>query len=179
MKTLLLISLILLTSCNLPTKKQKRTSGLTDPYFDDYISEFEDYCNYYTNQDCEVTTTINFVDTFKNSNALARCYNWENANITNEVLVKLSTWRDLDEVQRRVLIAHELGHCELNRGHNDAVYEVEGKHIPLSVMNTYLIYIDEDVYDAFMVELFTHDDSEIISYYNEKYSCDFCSSVLQ
>jgi hypothetical protein len=169
MKITTIILSFLLVSCNFPTKKQKRSTGPTDPYFDDYVSEFIDYCRYYTNTDCEVTTTINFVDTLEHDRAIAMCYDWANDNITNEVLVKKSTWGRLNEQQRRVVIAHELGHCELHRGHKETLYAIAGRELALSVMYHANIYVREEAYDAFMKELFTGDDSEIINYYNERY----------
>ena len=49
-----------------------------------------------------------------------------------KILIRTSTWEEMDELAREALIFHELGHCLLGRPHTSAV---DAHGIPLSMMS--------------------------------------------
>lgn len=53
---------------------------------------------------------------------------------TKTVRIDPTFWKTAVEVQRQELIFHELGHCILNRDHNNAQF---ADHCPKSIMNEY------------------------------------------
>ena len=94
----------------------------------------------------------------------------KDASGTSEILGLCTMWREDDEsypeikidrtdyallsnVRREALLFHELGHCLLNRVHDDDTYD-DGR--PKSLMNKYIIgeYYYSSYYDEYMRELF-------------------------
>ena len=52
------------------------------------------------------------------------------------VIVNAKWWQSASEGQREALVMHELGHCVLERGHNNAYNSISA---PESIMNAYLL----------------------------------------
>lgn len=72
------------------------------------------------------------------------------------IRISKSFWETASEANRQLEIYHELGHCILNREHDDAVIAENG-NIPRSIMNT--VEIDISVFlknqDYYFCELFS------------------------
>lgn len=131
-----IIILLLLSSCgkNIFHKdhihnpsKDPRKNAISDPAFDDYIASFEfDY-------DREIgDIPINFND-LKDQKA-GVCYTWSSGHA--EIEIDRSYWDTATENEKTAIIYHELGHCELGRGHFDAIRK-DG--CALSIMNWIVI----------------------------------------
>jgi hypothetical protein len=164
MRSLILISTFLLVSCQLKkeTIKQPSTHFFTESneIFDSYIEEFEDDCDVYDNFG-NVTTKINIVDKIpeKKDTIIGTCYHF--SNDYNEILIKKSYWISAGEMRRKQLIYHELGHCELERSHKDTSVELD-RIRPLSIMKSNAFLIPRELWDDYVVELFTSDDEELM-----------------
>jgi len=57
-------------------------------------------------------------------------------NAPNEIVIDNATWNSADQYEREALIFHELGHCAIDRQHEDAV---DNDGIPISLMYPSLI----------------------------------------
>jgi hypothetical protein len=73
------------------------------------------------------------------------------------ITIDESYWNSADEMSRKTLIFHELGHCVLRREHRTAI--TSGGY-PISLMNAYTVagVVYEAETDYYNQELFTHED---------------------
>lgn len=120
----------------------------TDAEFTPYVQEFEKYYN------DKVKTPIIFGDKFEKS-VIGVCIEY-NKHIK---IIKINPrfWNQADTYEREALVFHELGHCELNKDHNDAIFEITDNHfIPASLMRSNLL--DGNIYTTnrtyYIYELF-------------------------
>jgi uncharacterized lipoprotein YajG len=81
----------------------------------------------------QVTTEITFIKKLHHHSVLATCQRNQTKTIKKIKIVK-RTWKALSKKCRQVILLHELGHCELDRGHKNEVYN----DVPLSIMNSKL-----------------------------------------
>lgn len=76
-----------------------------------------------------------------------------------EILINETAWNEFSDVKKEILIFHELGHCALDREHDDSLYN----NYKTSLMNS--ILIDENLYynytNNYIDELFTSDKTDI------------------
>lgn len=106
--------------------------------------------------------TLRFVPTIKdeqqNGVILGVCY-FED----NDVEINRESWDSLSIEKREALVAHELGHCILDRDHEDSTDQLTGKK--LSLMNAYLISTTDFTtkYDYYMRELFSPKDKTLLA----------------
>lgn len=76
---------------------------------------------------------------------------------TPRIVLNTYYWQWLNDLDREQLVFHELGHCVLNRDHNDQwITAPDGNYIQASVMNAYdFEWWKYDLYhDFYMRELF-------------------------
>ena len=114
-----------------------RKFNKTNPIFTPYVQKF---VNKHIDIKGEPIQTSHIPINFDNleSTQIGVCYWWDDGK--REILIDSSEWAVMNECDKYLLIAHELGHCSsLNRKHYDKTY----KETPLSVMNTYHIGGDE------------------------------------
>ncbi len=148
----LFISLLvaLSTSCKKESKsdvvsgKTKTTSAVFAPYVASFLENLA-----LSGLNPNVSgLTVNFTTDLP-ANVLGSCTMGQKRVRINENL-----WSILSAAGREELVFHELGHCVLNRGHDNT--EIAG--IPVSIMNAYhlgpTIYADPTLYDGYMAELF-------------------------
>lgn len=154
----LLTILILLTSCGrvkpkdyVITPKSNKKFTISNEIFIPYYNTYEKETNVNP-----FHVTINFSNL--NDNIAGVCYSWNNGD--KEILIDIEYWNSYDELQREILIFHELGHCILNRKHKTDNY----KGYALSIMNPYVIYRDNyELYrNEYIIELLTHDHTDLI-----------------
>lgn len=133
-----LIPLLLLISCGKslpdflnikgsPVKKSK-----TDPAFSQFVESFSRQFN--------VGVKVPIV--FKNikSRYAGVCLKYSSGY--REIQINPTHWKNYSLEQREQLIYHELGHCVLNRGHNDKLMEAN-TNCPDSIMRSYMFSINE------------------------------------
>ena len=118
-----------------------------------YVHMFEqEAINHHTKVD-NSRLSIYFVEKLP-ENIIGYCQRYDDPR-RKEVVVSLQYWDGANAVDRWTLIAHELGHCDLNLMHRDdpKFYKVDNKP---HIMNSILIYtsdynhklIDEEFSDA-------------------------------
>jgi len=156
----LLLILLILASCGknelddlirINTEKDPRKTLTTDETFIKYIELFRQDHITFTGYNINLSKIpINF-GTIKKG-YLGVCFYYGKNGRWGEVKIDKSLWENLNEKEKELLINHELGHCALDRRHNDDTHE----NVPISLMNTYHIGNNYGKYTkAYLIELFT------------------------
>lgn len=123
-----------------------------------YVKEFESLYGKKT-ENISITFT-----SFLGSSVVGICQSYsKNGGWYKGKVIKLDRdyWNESSESLKEILVFHELGHCELERDHEDdlIVYTHDGKKVFMSksIMNSYIInetnYIENRTY--YVVELFS------------------------
>ena len=166
----LLVSLLsFITSCGEILEKlddikdrdgNKRQFETSNPVFNELANRFEAEGKAYLNQPSFSIgdIPINFGDT--EGTAVGVCFKYSNGQ--REIIIDQQRWETLPSI-REPLIYHELGHCRLNRGHDNSVTEDGFGNGKLSILNEILISGSqyETYRDAYVKELFTTDKADI------------------
>lgn len=85
-----------------------------DPQFAPYVAEFNKACGVPVG----ITIPMGFA---KLGNAAGECIEWRvGTRDYEEIAIDPRSWEQMNEAQRWMLVAHELGHCLLNRNHDDS-----------------------------------------------------------
>ncbi len=136
MKAYLLVSMLFLTACgqNMMAEKDPHPNPGTGPEFAVFVHQFEaDYGISIGN------FPIMFGD--QSGNVIGVCQMWSDGY--RQIQIDPGFWNNtnVSDARRKALIYHELGHCILNRGHDDAyIPSATYGSIPRSIMNSYLRY---------------------------------------
>jgi hypothetical protein len=191
MKWLLLIIGVLLTGCGLEHQlpgnlgREKRQPARWSKEFDPYVRGFMDFGRgrvhghdgkmhnvtderYTYNLVVEMGDKDEFAKTVAGSCSI---YFYDRNDETPEVQTRLvlinpTLWASAIDSERQALIWHELGHCVLMRGHDNAILEFtkngEQRNRKQTLMNEVLV--DNDTYQEFLgyyqTELFAVSDPE-------------------
>ena len=179
MKTLpLLLLLSLISGCGSPLFKKhviKHPKGVTrqfsttDATFTPFIEEFKKAHQKVFGQPNLISVShipINFGNP-ENEDYEGVCHIYFDK--TREILIRKDWWdryaNEKSQTHRRLMIFHELGHCYLDREHNNEKITVENDEYNLSLMSSVLIPSND--YKNFMsyydYELFKSDDSPLRS----------------
>jgi len=108
----------------------------TDPVFVKYINKFNIEMNMSTN----ISTTFKKMD----DKYAGICHSWSDGH--REITINKKYWDNYSDKQREQLIFHELGHCALNREHNDDTIMLNGTTCPDSVMRSKMFNLFEIAY---------------------------------
>ncbi len=171
MKVFKLVSSILMmsfaASCGITNHfdKVKKPAGYvrqfstTDETFNAYIKKFEDHAKIKTgNVNYKLNDIpINFGDT-ENERFVGVCFTYSDGK--KEVIIKADWWNKVPPSSRESLIFHELGHCALDREHNeDMIVNGKGEELRASIMHPSIVSAQaySEYYDGYVHELFTND----------------------
>lgn len=173
MKLIILLGVLLaLTSCGTggpldfihKGEGHKRQHSTTDPAFLAHIQAFEaEAATQLSEPDFKVgDIPINF-GIPSDPNFVGVCYTY--ANNQREVIIRKDWWERSNEKARQALIFHELGHCRLDRGHNDEVITEGNREIRLSIMHSRMVYLNDYAryQNEYHRELFTQQAQGILS----------------
>lgn len=119
------------------------------------VEKFEKWGKYMRGKDYkipEISISIGPMNDFNiglmSPNAIGVCYYFTNLRA---ILISEKFWNDASPTKREMVVFHELGHCALNRGHNDSL-SPWGEQISLmypslfnerQYLQNYRYYIDE------------------------------------
>lgn len=118
-----LIFLMVFTSC----------AGHTTPNMTNvttHIREFEKLCR------CKNFVPIYFSKL--KGNHVGECRWFKGLKLFRNIHLDEDYWEKSDEYEREALIFHELGHCVLDREHDDSIIFVDSGPRPKSLMNSFL-----------------------------------------
>lgn len=158
MKTIVLISFCLFfVGCS---DQPKRLFDTSDSEFDLYVDQFKSDFLRVTGHKIVIDTVINFSDNLSDDfNGACLMY----PNGKNEILISKKKWVWAPEVNRKSLIYHELGHCELGQLHRNYKASYKGFEIKGSLMNTHsrniLFENEPELNEIYLHELFYNDQS--------------------
>jgi hypothetical protein len=157
-----------LSSCGLISNFDHQEKGVgytrqftsTQSGFLSYVSTFENYAKIELNNPSFVVSDvpINFGDT-ENSEYVGVCFTYSNGD--KEIIIDKEWWDRVSPTSRESLIFHELGHCALNRAHNNEEIEKEGKKVRASLMNPGVVSSNDynSYKPGYLHELYTSDQS--------------------
>lgn len=150
MKTFMLLSFILLTACNQSLHYDKAVSITADfkPYVDDFVSEGKIVGKTIVIDNL----SIHFIPTLEGS-VIGECWgrNYGTAG-TPSILISKEYWDYANEVERHVLLFHEMGHCVLGRNHVETMQPFGVTSIMYPYLESWTIYSNNWAY--YMHELF-------------------------
>ena len=112
-----------------------------------YMEDFKRDCEFYS-ADCsnfDHLLYIEWADELSSPQALATC----TKSRLGGRWIRVKTGLDLSEIKLRTVMYHEFGHCILDRDHDMNVY---------TIMNAYLIDMQEQDWDRLVVDLFDDRD---------------------
>ncbi|MGB0453228.1 MAG: hypothetical protein ACPGJV_05895 [Bacteriovoracaceae bacterium] len=175
---ILLFLFVLGTSCGLllegdVIEGETRQFDSTDAAIQPYVESFEkEGRNYLGVSDFKVgDIPINFGETPAEQYD-GVCIKYPNG--TREILLKKSWWNNASETQKEIIVFHELGHCRLNRKHNEVIYENDSPEIKISLMASIVPY--QAYYTAYredyLRELFKADTKSFVATLNATYNND-------
>lgn len=85
---------------------------------------------------------------------VGQCWSWSNGDL--EIVVLESWWLHSTEIEREIVVFHELGHCVLQRDHSTVMIDFAQRSVPESIM--YPIILTPALYRArrldYLLELF-------------------------
>ncbi len=141
----ILLSALLLTGCGrgFHTKHDPRAIHGVNPVFQPYIAQYLSYKGSSLSYDIP----IQFADL--NGSTVGLCTRWSTGERQIEIDYDYWTY-SFDENDKLETIIHELGHCDLNRGHESAM--VDGA--PVSLMYPYVFSLLTEDISRYMKELF-------------------------
>lgn len=145
MRYLLILAALTMTACSQTGfqvgPSDPRTISGVDPILAPYVNEYVAYKGRGLNYDIP----IQFAEL--NGNTVGVCTRWSTGE--RQIQIDKEYWDNwLDEGERREVIAHELGHCDLNRDHTPHQYPA------LSIMDPYVFSLTPSDIAHYMTELF-------------------------
>jgi hypothetical protein len=163
-----LISTSSFTGCGMLTgfDHQEKGPGYTRQFtttqgeFFSYVATFENHAKIELGNPAftVVDIPINFGDT-ENSEYVGVCFSYSNGD--KEIIIDKQWWDRVSITSRESLIFHELGHCAINRVHNDEEIVKSGKTVRASIMHPGVVSsTDYNAYKTgYIHELYTSDQS--------------------
>lgn len=145
-----MLSFLLLTACSkgFQTKVDPRTISGVNPVFQPYIDAYVSY------KHSQLNTYIPVQFTDLDGSTVGLCTRWSSGE--RQITIDQWYWDNyLDEGGKLEVIAHELGHCDLNRDH------VEHRSPATSIMDPYVFSLNTYNIVYYMNELFNTSYSTI------------------
>ena len=147
MKKLLILSLLILSACAQKNTNDPRWIKEVDPAFQPYLDR------YLVAKGSGLSTDIpiGFADLSDHGSAVGVCTRWSNG--FRQIEIDPDYWNSswTSEQEKTALLFHELGHCDLNRGHETALL-VTGW--PVSLMCPYVVAYYLGIESYYFNELF-------------------------
>lgn len=179
MRIQILALLFTLASCGIrliPKPDFVRVEGVSTKLHKSTATEFTSFVTYFESYGAKEFSDpnfkvgdipINFGDP-KNSSHDGVCLIY--GDDTREVLIRKSWWDQADQISKKIMIFHELGHCRLDRRHNEETIDVNGKIYKLSIMHPVI----PDPYDygmhetGYLKELYTSSKESLLELFSAR-----------
>lgn len=117
-----------------------------EPEFNVYVQQFEIDCN------CKVNVPIKFNMLYDlGESTLGVCTIFHGMN--KEIFINVKSWQYLSIQEREQLIYHELGHCALDRPHDETILE---NGMPKSFMYPMMFPYSKTLRSYYLNELFNN-----------------------
>ncbi len=104
---------------------------------------------------------INFGDT-ENNKYVGVCFTYSDGK--KEIIIDRAWWSKVSITSKETLVFHELGHCRLNRSHDNALITRENKKIKSSIMNESIVSDQKylSYKNGYQEELFTNKKNTLL-----------------
>jgi len=158
----LVVSFLFLSACapGFKTQNDPRSISGVDPTFAPYVAKYVSYKGHGLYYDIP----IQFADL--SGNTVGICTRWSSGE--RQIQIDKGYWDNyLDEGERFQTIAHELGHCDLNRDH---LLDFSNG-VPVSLMYPYAFSISASTIVNYMAELFNPSVSTSITSLASEIDC--------
>jgi hypothetical protein len=73
-------------------------------------------------------------------------------------------WEEASQTEKEVLVFHELGHCVLNREHNESL--ISEQNIPKSIMYPYIFETEYEMYRNYYINELKNPETLLTDYLN-------------
>lgn len=143
---------------NLDKVEQEAKAAIFSEYSETSIKFAHDK-DHHDHDNLEYTTKDghNYEFLNKNSTKVGVCIKYSSGE--REILIRESAWNTFSDRKKEILIFHELGHCALNREHDNTLRNDK----KVSIMNSSLL--NQDLYsyleDSYLIELFQNSKDDI------------------
>lgn len=168
------IILILITILNVVACANSHSDTLSiesefNPYVARFVSLSQKTRNPVTISDLSVVFSDK-LDTY----ILGQCL--RQTNRTPIIMINSKLWPTLSQPSKEMLIFHELGHCRLNRDHDDSLVISQDQYsVHKSIMSTYALegFFYARNYESLITELFEGDRGQPYVYFTGKDQFDY------
>lgn len=161
MRSLLVLSAFLLTACGQGFKSQNdpRTISGVNPIFKPYVDL------YLSHKGTGLRYDIPIQFATLSGNTVGVCTRWSTGE--RQIQIDQDYWDNyLDEGEKYEVIAHELGHCDLNRDHTPHSMPAT------SIMDPYVFSLNPSDVAVYMAELFNQSSTTMMTSLSvEKHNC--------
>jgi len=146
------------TSCaynSLNIKEVTYHNARVESEFVPYLQEFEKYWG------CPVSIKMKFEDLSRYKKSwVGVCYGFKSIDAFKSISIDLAYWKESNLPEKEELIFHELGHCVLDREHDEKQIPGGGflswESRPKSIMYPYTLFYDDYTFNRaeYLKELF-------------------------
>ena len=116
-RTLLLLSLLLLSACGQPRVDPRSREGIDDGLLQ-YVKSFESYAA------SSIGDISVYFSDIEDERLAGTCTLFDDGYA--EIEIDRGWWSEMTKKQRTDLVFHELGHCFYGRNHKDVVFDEDG-----------------------------------------------------
>ena len=143
MKFPFILMYLLLSSCSTHRINDPRTVHGVNPAFIPYVNSYLSY------KKASLGYEIPIQFAKLEGDVVGLCTRWSTGY--RQIEVDEEFWKGAQDLEKFELIAHEMGHCDLNRDHVDETYE-DGSPVSIMHPNVFMLYLHNINY--YMYELF-------------------------
>ena len=137
------LTFLLFVSACADTTYEKQP-GKINPDFQKYVLKFEQNINIAVDLDIDYNKLAYPI--------IGTCYVYTDGY--RNIDIDPDAWNEAEDLKKEELIFHELGHCVLNRDHDNTMLEYNGDELPKSIMYPYVFEYEYGEYqDYYWAEL--------------------------
>ena len=128
-------------ACGVEAQKRKTTFSI-NPDFQPYVNKFEEQIGELVEIDIEYNTLEEPV--------VGRCIKWTDGY--RNIEIDPTYWPKHNNTQKEELLFHELGHCILDRDHDETIISADKYYsIPKSIMYPYVFEYEYYLYETYYI----------------------------
>lgn len=143
-----------ITACGQQHKSNKFT---INPDFQVYVDKFEQTIG----ESVEIDIDYNHLE----YPIVGRCLKWTDGY--KNIEIDPTHWPEVLDVEKEELILHELGHCILDRDHDQSMLSIDGYYlIPKTIMYPYLFGREYALYENYYLSELKNPETMLTDYLN-------------
>lgn len=136
-------------------EQQPQTTNYTiDSEFDNYVSKFE--------QQIEVDVELDIGFNKLEYPIVGSCYVYTTGY--KEIIIDPDFWFNTIQSEKEELLFHELGHCVLNKEHDETILKAAYFYIPKSIMYPYVFGSQYTKFEQYYLDELKNSETELTNY---------------